>query len=564
MTHARLSLAAALITALGGAAPAQDVPAGAYLAGRYASLTFDFGSAATFYTQALLADASNPELLENALQAQVALGAFDKALPIATRMQAAGLQSQVANLVVTAGAIKRGAFDAVQKDIAGGKSVGGLVDGLVMSWTELGLGRMSEAQSGFDKLAQTKGIEAFGLYHKALALASAGDFEGADQILSGDAAGPLRLTRRGVVARAEILSQLERDPDAVALIDAAFGGDLDPGVAALRDRLAKGEAVPFDVVRTPEEGLAEVFYTVATALNGEGNDGLTLLYVRVATELRPDFVAATLLTASLLESQKQYDLATATYARVPASDPSFYAAELGRSDALFAAGKEDAALEVMQQLSRTEPDVPVVWTSLGDLFRRLERFADAEAAYDKAVDLLGAPQAGQWVVYYSRGIARERQHAMDTGEADFREALKLSPDQPQVLNYLGYAFVEEGRNLDEALGMIERAVAARPEDGYVTDSLGWALFTLGRYQDAVAPMERATLLEAVDPILNDHLGDVYWAVDRKREAEFQWRRALSFDPEPEDAARIRRKLEVGLDAVRQEEGAKPLPVANGN
>jgi tetratricopeptide (TPR) repeat protein len=137
----------------------------------------------------------------------------------------------------------------------------------------------------------------------------------------------------------------------------------------------------------------------------------------------------------------------------------------------------------------------------------------------------------------------------------------LKPDQPQVLNYLGYSYVEMKRNMDDALDMIQRAVAARPDDGYVTDSLGWVFYRMGRYQDAVVEMERAVELMPVDPVINDHLGDVYWAVGRKREAKFQWRRAMSFEPELDDATRIRRKLEVGLDAVLKEEGAAPLAVA---
>jgi Tfp pilus assembly protein PilF len=132
-----------------------------------------------------------------------------------------------------------------------------------------------------------------------------------------------------------------------------------------------------------------------------------------------------------------------------------------------------------------------------------------------------------------------------------------------VLNYLGYSLVEQGRNLDEALNMIERAVAASPGSGYIVDSLGWVLYRLGRYEEAVSQMERAVELVAVDPVVNDHLGDVYWAVGREREAEFQWRRALSFvDPQDSDSeadpARMRRKLEIGLDAVLSEEGAQPL------
>jgi Flp pilus assembly protein TadD len=230
-----------------------------------------------------------------------------------------------------------------------------------------------------------------------------------------------------------------------------------------------------------------------------------------------------------------------------------------------AAGKPDAGLEVLQSLARSHGNIVAVQMALGDALRRSERFADAVPAYDAAIALIATPDPRHWGLFYTRGICHERLGQWDQAEADFRTALKLSPDQPQVLNYLGYSFVDRGENLDEALAMIERAVAAQPDAGYIIDSLAWAYFRLGRYADAVEPMERAALLEPVDAVVTDHLGDVYWAVGRKLEARFQWHRALSFDPEPAEADRIRRKLDIGLDAVLTEEGAKPLTeVADGD
>jgi Flp pilus assembly protein TadD len=209
------------------------------------------------------------------------------------------------------------------------------------------------------------------------------------------------------------------------------------------------------------------------------------------------------------------------------------------------------------------PGVLLIQTALGDALRREDRFAEAAAAYDAAVALVAKPEARHWGLYYSRAIAYERQQMWDKAEPDFRKALELNPDQPQVLNYLGYSLLERHERLEEALGLIERAVRAEPEAGYIVDSYAWALFRLGRYREAVEPMERASVLEPVDPVVTDHLGDVYWAVGRQMEARFQWRRALSFDPEEKDAVRIRKKLEVGLDAVLAEEGMKPLTeVAN--
>ncbi len=555
----------ALSLAVGARAEA-EVAAGPYLAARVASGHSDYRAAATYYGRALARDPANPLLLESAILAQIGMGDIAGAVPAAQALQSGGRQSQVADLVLLADLAKRGDFAAALDRLDAGTTAGPLVEGLFRAWAELGRGRMSEALTAFDTVAAAQGLELFGLYHKALALASVGDFEGADDILSGDAAGALRLTRRGVIAHAEVLSQLERNPAAIELLDKAFGDQPDPTLEAMRARLEAGEMLPFTLVTQPTDGMAELFHALAGALSSEATDVFTLVYARLAEYLRPDHVDAVLLVAALLERQEQYELANIAYNRIPRDDPAYPVAELGRAEALIAADRMDAAIEALQQLAKSYPDQEVIWANLGDVLRRAERFEEAIRAYDAAIALFPEDDAGQWPVYYARGICHERLKRYDLAEADMRKALALQPDQPQVLNYLGYSFLEQGRNFDEALSMIERAVAARPEDGYIVDSLAWAYYRTGRYDKAVAPMERAVELMPVDPVVNDHLGDVYWAVGRKREAEFQWRRALSFKPDTEEeAARIRRKLEIGLDAVLAAEGAAPLSVShNGN
>jgi Flp pilus assembly protein TadD len=329
----------------------------------------------------------------------------------------------------------------------------------------------------------------------------------------------------------------------------------------MRARLAAGETLPYEALRHARDGAAEVFLVVAGALNGEAADGYTLLYARLSEFLRPENINATLLSAALLERLEQYELATETYNRIPPDHPSFDAAEMGRAEALRKSDKTEAAIEVLQQLARSRPDNPSVHITLGDTLRGLERYDEASKAYDAAVALYDDPGRSQWLLFFARGITHEREERWELAEPDFRKALELFPGQPQVLNYLGYSFVEMGQNLDEALEMIEQAVAAEPNSGYIVDSLGWVQFRLGRFEEAVGNLERAAELMAVDPIVNDHLGDAYWAVGRRIEAEFQWKRALSFEPEDEDAERIRRKLEVGLDVVREEEGETPFPLA---
>ena len=533
---------------------AAEEDAGAYLAARSAVIASDYRDASSWFTRALLADPDNPQLLDGALVGRMSLGDFDGARTIAQQIVTLGGNSPAANITLAADQAKRGAFDEFLADQAAGRAINPAVDMLSLAWAQVGGGSMSEALEGFDKVTATTGLEAFGHYHKALALASVGDFEGADELMSGG----LRVMRRGIIAHAQILSQLERNEDAIALLDNEFGTEQDPMIDVLRAQLRAGETLPFDVVRNATDGIAEVYFTLATALNGEASNAYTLVYARTATFLRPDHLDSILLTAGLLIQQGQTDLAIEAYGRVPKDHPAFYAAEIGRAEALASADRDDEAIAVLTDLTRTNGDLMMVYLSLGDLLRKEERFDEASKAYDKALERVGTVNPAHWVVFYSRGITNEREKRWEMADADFRKALELNPDQPLVLNYLGYSLVERGEKLDEALDMIQRAVAAEPGSGYIVDSLASALFTLGRYSEALDPMERASILEPVDPVVTDHLGDVYWAVGRKLEAEFQWHRALSFDPEEEQATRIRRKLEIGLDAVLAEEGELPL------
>jgi len=171
------------------------------------------------------------------------------------------------------------------------------------------------------------------------------------------------------------------------------------------------------------------------------------------------------------------------------------------------------------------------------------------AAYDAALSRAGDQGAASWPLLYARGIALERAGQWPRAEADFKRALQLVPEQPYVLNYLGYTWVERGENLAEARGMLERAMALRPQDGNIADSLGWALFKLGDLPNATKWLERAAELESRNATINDHLGDAYWAAGRRREAVFQWRRALTLDPEPAEGPRIEAKLRERQSAL---------------
>lgn len=564
-----MSTALAATLSIGAGVPqtlAQSV-SGSYLAGRQAASQNDFTHASTYFAKALARDSSNPELMEGATLSYLALGEINRAVSIAKAIEQLGLRSQTGSIVLITDLVMREDFDGVLARDGNDDGIGPLVDSLVSAWAKLGQGKAADAFAEFDEVAEQPGMAGFAIYHKAMALALVGDFEGAATLFGDENAGAASSTRRGAMAHAEVLSHLDRNEEAVQSLRLAFGDATDPELDILLGKLEAGETVPFTHVTSARDGVAEVFYSLAGALRGEASADYTLLYGRAAYALRPDHVDALLLNASLLEELGQYDLAIEAYKQVPTNNTASHAAELGRADALRRANKPDAAIEVLEQLARRFPDMAVVHSTLGDALRSQDGYGAAVTSYDKALELIPEGARSRWFVLYARAISHERLDNWEQAEADFRAALVLNPDQPQVLNYLGYSMVEKQINLEEALNMIERAVAGRPDSGFIVDSLGWVLFRLGRYDEAVGHMERAVELMPIDPVVNDHLGDVYWSVGRKREAEFQWNRALSF-VDPDDAEgeadpdRIRLKLEIGLDAVLTKEEADPLNVAN--
>lgn len=537
--------------------------AGDYLAARQAGMTGDFEQAARYFDRALMFDPDNLEFMDRGALSYLSLGNVERAAVLGNRILESGQSSQVAQMAVMAERLGKDDYAGAIDMIGQNRGVGPLADGLIAAWSQLGQGDMSAALVAFEKVGETQGLEPFAVYHKALALASVGDYEGAEKIFATDMAGGLQFTRRAVIARLSILSQLERNQDALDFLDQSFNAQMDPELRSVKAALEAGETLPFNVVRSAKDGLAETFFSLAEALAQDASDDFTLLYARIAEHLRSDHFEAALMTAELLERLGQYELAVDAYRDVERDDPAFHAAELGRAGALRAAGRTDAAVEVLESLAETHGDLPVVQSTLADLKRSLNEYDDAIEAYTKAIDLFDEPERSQWFLFYARGISNERSGNWEAAEADFRTALDLNPDQPQVLNYLGYSLVEKQTKLDEALDMIERAVAAEPGSGYIVDSLGWVLFKLGRYEEAVEHLERAAELMPIDPVVNDHLGDSYWAVGRRTEAQFMWRRALSFVDyenvsEDADADRIRRKLEVGLDQLLEEEGVDPL------
>jgi tetratricopeptide (TPR) repeat protein len=293
------------------------------------------------------------------------------------------------------------------------------------------------------------------------------------------------------------------------------------------------------------DGVAESYFTFAALLRSQDADDFALIMVRLALDLRPDFAAARLLAADILGNEKHQQAALHIMNEVPASDPISAVVQLRRAALVDRLGRPEDAMHDLERMARDYPDSPLPDEQRGDILRTTQRFPDAVIAYDKAIGRITRPSPADWVVFYDRGVAEERSHQWPKAKADFEHALQLSPDQPFVLNYLGYSMADMGHHLDEARQMIQTAAERRPNDGAITDSLGWVLYRQGHSHEAVQTLERAVELEPEDATINEHLGDAYFAAGRKIEAQYQWRRALTLNPTPDDAVKLEAKLNTG-------------------
>ncbi|MDG2294800.1 MAG: tetratricopeptide repeat protein [Paracoccaceae bacterium] len=559
------SLLLALTLGLLEPAAAQEGLAGPYLAARHASFAREFQTASKYLEQVVGEDSSNIDAMETLILSKIALGVFEDVYPIADRIVDDGVDSQVAHVALITRAVRVQDFKALVAQLDAQKGIGHqVVDGLLLAWANVGAGDAQTAFAIMDGLKDQEPSQGLVSYHRALMHHVMGDFESAEAIFKdiGQQAGAL--SRRAVIVRLQSLMAQGEFNQAEAVLEKYFGENLDPELLELQDDIKASRMPNERLIGSVADGIAEVFFAIAKALSSEAQDEYSLMHARVAELLSSEHVEAILLAANVLENMGQYELATKVYQEISPDNPIFHLAELGRAEALRDSGNVEAAIEALENLTRSHPLMVRAYRTLGNILRYDERYQEAIEVFNDAIELTDPKDQSAWRLFYARGIAYERLNKWPKADRDFRKALQLNPDQPLVLNYLGYSLVEKKIQLDEALAMIEKAVDLRPSSGFIVDSLGWVLFRMQKYKEAVPHLERAAELEPVDPIVNDHLGDVYWAVGRKREAYFQWQRALSFDPEEAEADRIRRKLDVGLDVVLQEEGADPLTVAQSD
>jgi tetratricopeptide (TPR) repeat protein len=520
---------------------------GSYLAARIAGASRDMASASTFYRAALRADPTNADLVERTFLVTLASGQVEEAVQLAERVIAFDRTHRIARLVLATRGIKTNQFAQARTHLAQAVQgpIADLTSAMLTGWAWYGSNNVKMGVAHIDKLAGPEWYAVFKDLHVGLMLDLSNQRADAlKRIERVRAIDPNSL--RNIDAYARMLSRAGRNADAEKVYgEFARALARHPLVdSAVADLKAGKRLAP--LAGNAAAGASEALYGLGAALAQQGGEDLGMIYLQLAIYLNPEHPLAVVALGDLFETLKKHDLAIETYERVPDSSPLRRKAQIQRALNLDILDRKDEARERLASLVQDSPNEIEGLFAYGNVLRANKRYAEACDVYTKLLDLMGEPKREHWSIYYFRGICYERSKQWPRAESDFKQALKLFPDQPQVLNYLGYSWVDQHVNLEEALEMIRKAVTLRPKDGYIVDSLGWAYYRLGRYQEATVELERAVELTPNDPTINDHLGDVYWKTDRKLEARFQWSHALEMKPEPEELEKIQQKLKEGL------------------
>ncbi|WP_153768514.1 tetratricopeptide repeat protein [Labrenzia sp. CE80] len=544
-----------------------DLPitlSGSYLAGRLAGLENDFSFAAAFFQETLVADPENEMLLERTFILKLANGDIVEAVNYAAELERLGVQNFLARLARGADAVSRAQYGEAITLLAptGAGPLAQLSMDISRAWALQGAGQTDDALKVIDELKGPEWFEVFKATHEALISYAAGRNEQALEQIE-EAYKQDRGAIRVIDAYARILADNDRKDDALEIL--AEYDRLLRGHPLLDHTKAEIEAGnPLEpLVATPAAGMSEILYGLGSAIGRDGAEELSTAYLQMALHLDPNAEFAAVALGGLFERMGQPERAIAVLKQVPLDSPLKRDAEIQIGLNYNALEQIDEARDHLGALIAADPSELEAIISLGNVLRTHKMFAEAEEIYTKGLATI--PDIGQehWLLFYFRGICRERLDKWESAEADFRKALELSEDQPLVLNYLGYSLVDQGLKLDEALDMIKKAVELRPTDGYIVDSLGWVFYRLGRYEDAVVQLERAIELRPSDPVINDHLGDAYWKVGRRNEAKFQWNHARDLDPEEGELPKILEKIANGLSDTPATDEAKASETKNG-
>lgn len=521
-----------------------------YLSGFFAQQHHDWAQANTFMKQSLQHDQNNADLLRRGIVLAIAAGEYDQANERAKTLSTEADDDSIGQLYLTVEAFKDSDDKKIQKHLDD-MTKGGIADfvkPLLQTWFDASKGELN-----------TKNLRknTIHLMHGVLAAHYLKNKSQTENLLA-EALALKGFTVNDLQRAADIYADIGRTEKAAEIYEQIV--KLLPSQISAKEKLAKLEAgepiEPYDNINSAQDGVGIALFDMAKLFYQEGADDSAHIFAHMSLSLNKDNTDAYLLLADIAARNERYDEAVAYYNNIGEGHPYYLRTQRQIADLLEDSGQMTEAIKKLEFLAEQHKDLTAL-IQIGDIYRREDNFKKAIDAYNHAEKKIGKQNIipDYWHLYYVRGMAYERNGNWNLAEKDLQAALDFKPDHPFVLNYLGYAWADQNKNLDQATDMIKKAVTLQPNDGYITDSLGWVYYRTGQYKDAVEHLERAVELLPYDPVINDHLGDAYWKVGRKLEAKFQWERAknnIEDGGDEELLATLNDKLENGMSKKTDE------------
>lgn len=523
---------------------------GSFLSSYIARTSGDQDSAARYLEQLLRDDPENPSIMGQLLVLKLMNGKMPDALQLAAKLKSVDNHEMIVDLLLILEQARIGQFRTASEEL---QTVSALANDtlwlpLINAWLNAGQGKLQQPVEAIDFIQDTSQIPPFLHYHLALINDFANFPEAAERqytLATGDIA---RAPYRAVEALSNFyLRQGQAEKSASLLTDYAAAR---PEGAKLIEKPAAIGAKPAHMVPTVQDGLGEILFTMASVLYNTDQGYDTQIYLQMSAYLRPGFSPVWLMLGNALENNGSYADAAHAYSMVTPQSPLYTKALLRKAFILDKQGDPRQAMEMLDRLAAEQPGSNDAYIAKGDLLRTKSQFRDAAAAYTLAIEKDTTPSPTDWALYFARGACLERIGEMKKAEADFRQSLALNPDQPEVLNYLGYMWLAQDMHVAEAADMISRAYAQRPDEPHIIDSMAWIYYKSGHLQEATELLERALALMPNDPSINDHLGDVYWQTGRKTEARFQWNKAINYSSDDRMKNATNTKLQNGLPVYK--------------
>lgn len=527
---------------------------GSYLAGVGALKQKSYKIAADFFRQASAQDPGNKDILSKLFTLEINSGNIDAARPLAQRLLENSDDTFLAHLILAVGEIKDGNFEKAKKNLEnlGFYPFDDMMIQLVIAWCTAAQTsnpleiRLKESMAIVDKKKESRLFSALALLHAPfIADYLKADIRAEEEYKRAYILIPISLET--TMAYGSYLRRMGKKKEALKVYNAFLKKDpLNAVILAEREALSRGIRPP-PFIATPQEGVAQLFLTLSSVLSTTITFNMGLMYAQLSLYINPNSDTALLNLGQIWEQIKQYEMAIKTYDRISKASPLHEISRIEIAKNLALLGKVDEGISGVEAILATNPHSFDALVTLANLLRSQEKWEEASEVYSRSISALGKKFGKKyWSLLFFRGMAYERLGKWDLAVQDLKKAISYAPNQPALLNYLGYSYIDRGENLKKALKMVKKAVEKAPNDGYIIDSLGWAFYKLGKYKESEEYLKRAVELKPSDPLINDHYGDCLWHLGHELQARYQWMRARDLKPDLKALPLIERKIKEGF------------------